>query len=188
MSSVSSPQSSSGTRVAPDPILMARIRTGDERALATLYDRYSQVVYSVALRVLGDTTQAEDILQEIFMQIWRNPQTFDSSRGSLAAWLSVIARHRAIDYLRRRRPETDIEEVIISADTNLDQIADKNLTLNRVRSAVETLPPEQRKPLEMAFFEGLTHAEIAAKTGEPLGTIKTRIRSALITLRKAFAA
>ena len=75
---------------------MARIRSGDERALSTLYDRYSQVVYSVALRVLGDTTQAEDILQEIFMQIWRNPQTFDSSRGSLAAWLSVIARHRAI--------------------------------------------------------------------------------------------
>jgi RNA polymerase sigma-70 factor, ECF subfamily len=187
MSSVSSPQSS-GTRVTPDPILMARIRSGDERALAALYDRYSQVVYSVALRVLGDTTQAEDILQEIFMQIWRNPQTFDSSRGSLAAWLSVIARHRAIDHLRRRRPETDIEEVIISADTNLDQIAEKNLTLNRVRSAVETLPPEQRKPLEMAFFEGLTHVEIAAKTGEPLGTIKTRIRSALITLRKAFAA
>ena len=122
------------------------------------------------------------------MQIWRNPQTFDSSRGSLAAWLSVIARHRAIDYLRRRRPETDIEEVIVSVDTHLDQVTDRNLTLNRVRTAVETLPAEQRKPLEMAFFEGLTHAEIAAKTGEPLGTIKTRIRSALITLRKAFAA
>src|SRR5213595_4048930 len=187
MSSVSSPQSS-GTRVAPDPILMARIHSGDERALATLYDRYSQVVYSVALRVLGDTTQAEDILQEIFMQIWRNPQSFDSNRGSLAAWLSVIARHRAIDHLRRRRPETDIEDVIVSADINLDQIADKNLTLERVRTAVETLPPEQRKPLKMAFFEELTHAEIAAKTGEPLETIKTRIRSALITLRKAFAA
>src|SRR5438309_5211717 len=101
-----------------DSVLMSRIRVGDEDALATLYDRYSQVVYSVALRVLGDTTQAEDILQEIFMQIWRNPQTFDSNRGSLAAWLSVIARHRAIDQLRRRRPETDIEDVVLSVDTN----------------------------------------------------------------------
>src|SRR5437764_2357296 len=142
----------------PDATLMSRIRAGDEDALAALHDRYAQVVYSVALRVLGDTTQAEDILQEIFMQIWRNPQTFDSSRGSLAAWLSVIARHRAIDYLRRRRPETDIEEVIVSVDTHLDQVTDRNLTLNRVRTVVETLPAEQRKPLEMASFEGLTHA------------------------------
>ena len=122
------------------------------------------------------------------MQMWRNPQTFDASRGSLGAWLSVIARHRAIDYLRRRRPETDIEDVIVSIDTHLEQVTDRNLTLNRVRSAVQSLPPEQRKPLEMAFFEGLTHAEIAAKTGEPLGTIKTRIRSALMNLRKVFAA
>src|SRR6059058_2167108 len=171
-----------------DSMLISRVRAGDEDALAALHDRYAQVVYSVALRVLGETTQAEDILQEIFMQIWRNPQTFDSSRGSLAAWLSVIARHRAIDYLRRRRPETDIEDVIVSVDTHLDQVTDRNLTLNRVRTAVETLPAEQRKPLEMAFFEGLTHAEIAAKTGEPLGTIKTRIRTALLTLRKALAA
>jgi RNA polymerase sigma-70 factor (ECF subfamily) len=186
MSSVSSPQSSSTT--TPDAILMARIRSGDERALASLYDRYSQVVYSVALRVLGDTTQAEDILQEIFMQIWRNPQTFDATRGSLGAWLSVITRHRAIDQLRRRRPETDIEDVVVSVESNLDQVTDRNLAISRVRSVVETLPPEQRKSLEMAFFEGLTHAEIAAKTGEPLGTIKTRIRAALISLRKVLAA
>ena len=133
MSSVSSPHSSSSGRIAPDPILMARVRSGDERALATLYDRYSQVVYSVALRVLGDTTQAEDILQEIFMQIWRNPQSFDSNRGSLAAWLSVIARHRAIDHLRRRRPETDIEDVIVSVETNLDQLTDRNLIMTTPR-------------------------------------------------------
>src|SRR5947199_10808894 len=122
MSSVSSPHSSSSGRIAPDPILMARVRSGDERALATLYDRYSQVVYSVALRVLGDTTQAEDILQAIFMQIWRNPSSFDASRGSLAAWLAVIARHRAIDTLRRRRPETDITEISVAFDADLDRI------------------------------------------------------------------
>jgi RNA polymerase sigma-70 factor (ECF subfamily) len=171
-----------------DSTLMSRIRAGDEDALGTLHDRYAQVVYSVALRVLGETTQAEDILQEIFLQLWRNPQTFDSSRGSLGAWLAVIARHRAIDYLRRRRPETDIEDVIVAVDSNLEQTADRNIAIGKVRAAVERLPVEQRKPLEMAFFQGLTHSEIASKTGEPLGTIKTRIRAALLTLRKVLVA
>jgi RNA polymerase sigma-70 factor (ECF subfamily) len=171
-----------------DSMLMSRIRAGDEDALATLHDRYSQVVYSVALRVLGETTQAEDILQEIFLQLWRNPQTFDSSRGSLGAWLAVIARHRAIDYLRRRRPETDIEEVIVAVDSRLEETTERNIAIAKVRTAVDQLPVSQRKPLEMAFFQGLTHSEIAAKTGEPLGTIKTRIRSALLALRKVLAA
>ncbi|PYY16721.1 MAG: RNA polymerase subunit sigma-24 [Acidobacteria bacterium] len=171
-----------------DSMLISRVRAGDEDALAALHDRYAQVVYSVALRVLGETTQAEDILQEIFLQLWRNPQTFDSNRGSLGAWLAVITRHRAIDHLRRRRPETDIEDVIVAVDTRLEQTTDRNMTIAKIRTAVERLPVEQRKPLEMAFFEGLTHSEIAGKTGEPLGTIKTRIRSALLTLRKALAA
>jgi len=172
----------------PDATLMSRIRAGDEDALAALHDRYAQVVYSVALRVLGETTQAEDILQEIFLQLWRNPQTFDSSRGSLGAWLAVIARHRAIDYLRRRRPETDIEDVVVAVDSNLEQAVERNIAIGKVRAAVEHLPVEQRKPLEMAFFQGLTHSEIAEKTGEPLGTIKTRIRAALLALRKVLVA
>ena len=171
-----------------DSMLISRIRAGDEDALATLHDRYSQVVYSVALRVLGETSQAEDILQEIFLQLWRNPQTFDSNRGSLGAWLAVITRHRAIDLLRRRRPESDIEDVIVAVDTRLEQTTDRNMAVAKIRAVVERLPAEQRKPLEMAFFEGLTHSEIATKTGEPLGTVKTRIRSALLTLRKALAA
>lgn len=171
-----------------DSMLMARIRTGDEDALATLHDRYASVVYSVALRVLGETTQAEDILQDIFIQLWRNPQRFDASRGSLGAWLAVIARHRAIDHLRRRRPESDIEDVVISVDTRLEQSTDRSIAIAKIRTAVERLPVEQRQPLELAFFQGLTHSEIADKTGEPLGTIKTRIRSALLALRKALAA
>lgn len=171
-----------------DSMLISRIRAGDEDALAALHDRYAQVVYSVALRVLGDTSQAEDVLQEIFLQLWRNPQTFDSSRGSLAAWLAVIARHRAIDQLRRRRPESDIDEIVVSVDSKLEQTAELNQAVARIRRAVEQLPPEQRKPLELAFFQGLTHTEIAAKTGEPLGTIKTRIRAALLTLRKVLVA
>jgi RNA polymerase sigma-70 factor (ECF subfamily) len=171
-----------------DSMLISRIRAGDEDALATLHDRYASVVYSVALRVLGETTQAEDILQDIFIQLWRNPQRFDSSRGSLGAWLAVIARHRAIDQLRRRRPESDIEDVVISVDTRLEQSTDRNLAIAKVRAAVERLPAEQRQPLELAFFQGLTHSEIASKTGEPLGTIKTRIRTALLALRKVLAA
>jgi RNA polymerase sigma-70 factor, ECF subfamily len=171
-----------------DSTLISRVRAGDEDALAALHDRYAQVVYSVALRVLGETTEAEDILQEIFLQLWRNPQTFDSNRGSLGAWLAVITRHRAIDHLRRRRPESDIEDVIVAVDTRLEQTTDRNMAIAKIRAVVDRLPVEQRKPLEMAFFEGLTHSEIASKTGEPLGTIKTRIRSALLTLRKALAA
>ena len=171
-----------------DAMLVSRIRSGDEDALAALHDRYAGVVYSVALRVLGETTQAEDILQEIFLQLWRNPQRFDANRGSLGAWLAVIARHRAIDQLRRRRPESDIEDVVISVDSHLEQATDRNLAIAKVRTAVERLPAEQRQPLEMAFFQGLTHAEIAIKTSTPLGTIKTRIRSALLALRKALAA
>ncbi|HEX4664271.1 MAG TPA: sigma-70 family RNA polymerase sigma factor [Terriglobales bacterium] len=171
-----------------DSVLMSRIRAGDEHALAALHDRYAQVVYSVALRVLGDTAHAEDILQEIFLQLWREPQKFDSNRGSLGAWLAVIARHRAIDHLRRRRPESDIDEVIVSVDSELEQTADRNKVIAKIRSAVQQLPAEQRKPLELAFFQGLTHSEIAANTGEPLGTVKTRIRAALLTLRKVLVA
>jgi RNA polymerase sigma-70 factor (ECF subfamily) len=94
-----------------DLALVAAIRSGDQGAMAALYDRFSSIVYSVALRVLQDTGAAEDVLQDIFMQLWRNPGAFDSSRGNMAAWLAVIARHRAIDALRRRRPENDIEDV-----------------------------------------------------------------------------
>lgn len=154
--------------------------------MAALYDRYSSIVYSVALRVLGDTSAAEDVLQDVFMQLWRNPGLFDSSRGSLGAWLAVIARNRAIDALRKRRPENDIEDVVISVETDLASEADRARAAEKVRSVLGSMPAPQRAALEMAYFEGLTHTEIAAKTGEPLGTIKTRIRAGLTTLRKAF--
>jgi RNA polymerase sigma-70 factor (ECF subfamily) len=153
--------------------------------MALVYDRYSQIVYSVALRVLADTGSAEDVMQEIFMQLWRNPQSFDGNRGSLGAWLAVIARHRAIDQLRKRKPETDIEDITVSVDTNLESETDRNIFLAKVRELLATMPGDQRKAMEMAFFEGLTHSEVAAKLGEPLGTVKTRIRTGLIAMRKA---
>jgi RNA polymerase sigma-70 factor (ECF subfamily) len=173
--------------VSPDVKLVTAIRSGDESAMAVLYDRYSSLVYSVALRVLGDTGVAEDVLQEVFMQLWRNPGLFDSSRGNLAPWLAVITRNRSIDSLRKRRPETDIDEVVVSVEPDMAGAAERGRAMEKVRGALGLMPLPQRSALEMAYFEGLTHTEIAAKTGEPLGTIKTRIRAGLLALRKAIA-
>jgi len=170
-----------------DAALIARLRAGDQNAMADLYDRYSAVVYGVALRVLANTTAAEDVVQEIFLQLWRNPQAFDANRGRLAPWLAVIARNRAIDHLRRRPAEEDIAELPISTGIDLEGEAAQKLAVDKVRGALAQLPQEQRTTLEMAFFEGMTHTEIAGKTGEPLGTVKTRIRTGLLALRKVFA-
>jgi RNA polymerase sigma-70 factor (ECF subfamily) len=162
------------------------MKSGDQSAVAELYDRYSPVVYAIALRVLGDTGAAEDVLQEVFLQLWRNPGLFDAARGSLGAWLAVITRNRAIDALRRRRPETDLENVIVSVAPDFAGEADRSRAAEKVRGLLGTMPPAQRTALELAYFEGMSHSEIATKTGEPLGTIKTRIRSGLLALRKAF--
>lgn len=180
------PGHSSGAEA--DGVLLERVRAGDESAMVTLFDRYSRVVYSVSLRVLRDTASAEDVLQEIFMQVWRNPNSFLGTRGSLAGWLAVVARNRSIDTLRRRRPTDQVEEVVLASPFNLAEEAERNTMMERARAAIVHLPPEQRKTLEMAFFDGLTHTEIAEITGDPLGTVKTRIRSALLSLRKAFSA
>jgi RNA polymerase sigma-70 factor, ECF subfamily len=171
---------------APDNELVSAIRAGDQTAMAALYDRYSSVVYSVALRVLADTGAAEDIQQDVFMQLWRNPGAFDASRGNLGGWLAVITRNRAIDALRKRRPESDVEDVVLSVVPDMASEADRSRIAEKVRVLLGSMPSTQRSALEMAYFEGLTHTEIAAKTGEPLGTIKTRIRAGLTALRKAF--
>src|SRR5271165_355729 len=170
-----------------DMRLVARVRAGDQQALSELYDRYSKVVYGVALRILPDTGAAEDLLQDIFLQLWRKPDAFDSSRGSLAVWLAVIARHRSIDRLRQRRPETDIEDCVIAGGPDLRDETERALVVEKVRSAMQEMSSDQRTALELAFFQGLTHTEIAEKTGEPLGTIKTRIRTGLKQLRARFA-
>lgn len=171
-----------------DSVLLARVRRGDEAAMAVLYDRYSRLVYSVSLRVLRDAAAAEDVLQEIFMQVWRTPESFVSARGSLAGWLSVVARNRSIDALRRKRPMDQVEDVALPAPGSLAEEGERNLLMQRARGVLAQLPQEQRKTLEMAFFDGLTHTEIAEMTGDPLGTVKTRIRSALTALRKGMSA
>ncbi len=169
-----------------DTALLTLVRRGDEHAMAMLFDRYSKVVYSVALRVLRDPESAEDILQEVFMQIWRNPDSFSATRGSLGGWLTVVTRNRSIDALRRKKPNDPVDEITLAAPYDVADEAERNTMMERARSVIYRLPAEQRKTLEMAFFDGLTHSEIAEMTGDPLGTVKTRIRSALMTLRKAF--
>ena len=163
------------------------MRAGDQAAMTALYDRYSSVVYSVALRVLQDTGAAEDVLQEVFLQLWRNPSAFDAARGNLGPWLAVITRNRAIDAVRKRRPEVDIDDVLVSVEPDIASETDRSRAVEKIRSALGVMPAPQRSAMELAFFEGLTHMEIAEKTGEPLGTIKTRIRSGLLTLRKSLA-
>ena len=172
------------TAVPSDGGLVSAIASGDESAMGQLYDRYSAVVYSIALRVLGDAGMAEDLLQEVFMQLWRNPMAFDSSRGPLAPWLVAVTRNRAIDWLRKRRPETPVADVA-SFEPDLASKTEFARSVGKIRAMLDRMPPTQRDVLEMAYFEGLTHSEIAAKTGQPLGTVKTRIRSGLLTLRTA---
>src|SRR5664279_1092151 len=131
-----------------DMRLVARLRAGDQQALSELYDRYSKVVYGVALRILHDTGAAEDLLQDIFLQLWRKPDAFDSSRGSLTAWLAVIARHRSIDRLRQRRPETDIEDCVLTSGLDLRDETERALLIEKVRGALASMSPEQRQAIE----------------------------------------
>ncbi|MFZ0940851.1 MAG: sigma-70 family RNA polymerase sigma factor [Candidatus Sulfotelmatobacter sp.] len=180
---MSSPQ---GQDVPADLAIVTGLKTGDQGAMAQLYDRYSSVVYAIALRVLGDTGAAEDVLQEVFLQLWRNPSAFDAARGSLGSWLAVVTRNRAIDSLRKRRPETDIENVVLSVAPDLASAAERARAAEKVRGVMGAMAPAQRSALEMAYWEGMSHSEIAEKTGEPLGTVKTKIRAGLIALRKAF--
>ena len=173
------------TAVPSDGVLVSAIASGDESAMGQLYDRYSAVVYSIALRVLGDAGMAEDLLQEIFIQLWRNPRAFDSDRGALAPWLVAVTRNRAIDWLRKRRPETPVADVALSFEPDLASKTEFARRIGKIRAMLESMPTTQRDVLEMAYFEGMTHNEIAARTGQPLGTVKTRIRSGLLTLRTA---
>jgi RNA polymerase sigma-70 factor (ECF subfamily) len=174
--------------MSDDGLLLGRVAQGDEDAMAVIFDRYSKVVYSVSLRVLRDPASAEDVLQEIFMQIWRKPESFLSTRGSLGGWLAVVARNRSIDVIRRRKPQESVEDIALASPFNLAEDSERNIMMQRARGAILQIQPEQRKAVEMAFFDGLTHAEIAELTGDPLGTVKTRIRTGLLALRKAMMA
>ena len=174
-----------------DGALIERVVARDESALAELYDRYSGMVSAVAMRVLRDAGAAEEVLQDIFYQLWRNAAQFDPRRGSLAGWLLVSARNRSISRLRRKNPGEPAGEaedllVKIAFPFHLETDVTQQQLLSKVKGAMRSLPQAQREAVELAYFEGLTHSEIAERTGEPLGTVKTRLRSALESLKRAF--
>lgn len=171
---------------ASDAALIQRIVQRDESALAALYDRYAGMLSSVLNRILRDTQAAEEILQDIFYQLWRTASRFDASRGSLAGWLMVIARNRAISRLRKHNPSAgeELNENSVALPLNLESVVAQRELLGRVKGALDGLPQEQRSVLELAYFAGMTHSEIARRTGDPLGTVKTRLRSAIETLKR----
>ncbi len=164
---------------------MQQIRGREADALSRVYDLYSTVVFSVAMRVLRDSAAAEDVMQEVFLKLWQQPESFADHRGSLCGWLAVVARNRAIDKIRGSRRLENVDDLQLSNNIDLGADAEREIMLGKVRVVLEKMPADQRQAVEMAFFEGHTHTEIAQQTGQPLGTVKTRIRSALITIRKA---
>ncbi|MES2222204.1 MAG: sigma-70 family RNA polymerase sigma factor [Acidobacteriota bacterium] len=168
-----------------DRQLMEQLRRRQPDALSRMYDQYSTLVYSIAMRVLRDAAAAEDVMQEVFLKVWQQPEAFADHRGSLCGWLAVVTRNRAIDRIRGSRRFENVDDLQLANTVDMGTEANRNMMVAKVRVLLETMPPDQRRALEMAFFEGQTHTEIAAKTGQPLGTIKTRIRSALISIRKA---
>lgn len=165
---------------------MDRIDAGDEAAMMLLHDRYSRLVFSLAVHVLGDPNVAEDVAQEVFLYIWRSPRSFSSARGSLASWLAVMTRHRAIDILRKKRRECEID-IDGRSDDNLQSQIELSEAATKMAAVLPLMPASQRSALGLAYFCGLSHSEISVKTGEPLGTVKSRIRLALEFLRKALA-
>ncbi len=182
-----------------DEELMERLGSRDLAAFEALYDRYGDLVYSVSLRVVGDTYLAEDVTQDVFVRVWRRPEQFDLRRGRFVTWLLSVARNRSIDHrrsqARRLRHEAlpapeEEEEVLPSDDSRDDPALASVLSDERaaVRQALEVLPPEQKLAIQLAYFGGLTQQEIANKLGQPLGTVKTRIRLGMQKMRGALQA
>lgn len=173
---------------AQDAALLARIRDRDERAMEELYGRFSGPLYSLAYQVTGADRFAQDVVQEVFIAVWKDAGRFDPNRGALSSWLFSLARHKAIDLVRReanvRKRTADVDLSFEEAPDDVYQEAWLNHRRDRVRAAITELPDAQREALELAFFAGLTHVEVAERLGIPLGTAKTRIRTALLKLRE----
>jgi RNA polymerase sigma factor (sigma-70 family) len=161
---------------------MERVRARDVDAFEQLYDGYHRLVFGIALRMTNDATMAEDVTQSVFLKLWSAPEAFRG--GNFPAWLSRVARNRVLDVLRSQaaKPADEIP-ADLAADRSLDDDVFARIDAQRVRSALRGLSEEQRVPIELGFFGGITHEEIARRTGVPLGTIKTRIRAGLRRLR-----
>ena len=172
--------------------LIQRIIAGDSAALGALYDRFGRLVFSLAFQITGDSGSAEEITQEVFLQIWNKASTYQTDQGKVATWVTSVARHKAIDALRRKgaRPEghqmefADGEEPDLVDPAGVEEQVELSQRSLVIRRAIAQLPLEQRQALTLAYFKGMTHQEVAEITGEPLGTIKTRIRLAMLKLRQ----
>jgi RNA polymerase sigma-70 factor, ECF subfamily len=172
-----------------DRRIVARIADGELNALEALYDRYRTVAYSIALRVTGDASLAEDVLQEAFLGAWRHAGRYAEGRGTVKTWLLAIVHHRAVDAVRRRRPTTALPETadVAPPALTLPDVwgeVSADLDADTVRGALDVLPEVQREAIELAYFGGLTQQEIASRTGAPLGTVKGRMRLGLLAMRR----
>jgi RNA polymerase sigma-70 factor (ECF subfamily) len=179
---------SSEDQAEQDEDLLRRMSSQDSRALEIFYDRYYRVAFALVIRIVKVRQEAEDVLTEVFWQVWRQSGRYTSSRGKPLSWLLTIARTRAIDSLRasNRRPQGDSEEIDTPSATRVphEDPSVQASTRIAITRCLELLAREQRVPLEMAYFEGMSHSEIAAALNQPLGTMKDRIRTAMMTLRK----
>ena len=185
------------TTAADDARLVARAADGDASALATLYDRHGGACYALARALVGSASDAEDVVASTFSQLWQTASRYDAARGSVAAWITTMTRSRALDLLRAQRRRARLHERAAVADADgfavplgggsdaADVDAERAEVARAVRASLTALPEAQRRAIELAFFGGLSHSDIAAALDEPLGTIKTRIRSGMLKLRDA---
>lgn len=180
--------------VSPDATLVHRLLQKDVSAFEQLYDRHSRPIYSLVLRILQQAGTAEEVVQDVFLQLWRNAAQYDVSRGPFVPWLFTLARNRALDTLRlkserQRRREDQTEELPpIATVPQYEQQLDEKRRAEKVRALMASLSPQQKKAIELAYFEGLSHSEIAASLKEPLGTVKSWIRNGLLRLKEELQA
>jgi RNA polymerase sigma-70 factor (ECF subfamily) len=173
-----------------DAALMRRLLQRDVGAFEELYDRHSRLVYALVLRILQQTATAEEVVQDVFLQLWRNTALYDGSRGPFVPWLLTVARSRALDQLRlnserqRRREDQTDELPPLVAIPDFEGSLDEKRRATRVRELMNSLHPQQRRAIELAYFEGLSHSEIANALKEPLGTVKSWIRNGLLRLKE----
>ncbi len=186
--------SSSPREVSLDATLLSRLLQKDVSAFEQLYDRHSRLVYGLVLRILQQASTSEEVVQDVFLQLWRNADQYDSSRGPFVPWLCTMARNRALDQLRlkserqRRREDQpdELPSVVLAPD--YEKAFDEKRRAERVRALMASLTPQQKKAIELAYFEGLSHSEIAATLKEPLGTVKSWIRNGLLRLKEGLRA
>jgi RNA polymerase sigma-70 factor (ECF subfamily) len=182
------------SEVSPDAALVQRLLPKDVSAFEQLYDRHSHRVYALVLRILQQAATAEEVVQDVFLQLWRNSAQYDESRGPFVPWLFTLARNRALDTLwlkseRQRRKEDQTEELpSVAVAPEYEKALDEKRRAEKIRSVMSSLNPQQKRAIELAYFEGLSHTEISAALKEPLGTVKSWIRNGLIRLKQELQA